>query len=398
MRIDEIIQTDKKYYMNTFGDRTPLSFVSGQGIRLTDTEGKAYSDFFAGIATASLGYNHPALTEALCDQIKKVMHTSNVYYVENQARLAQMICENSCADRVFIGNTGAEANEAALKLAKKYFYAKGEPRDEFVTLLDSFHGRTLATVAATGQPKYQKPYAPLLHKFIHVEKNDCDALRAAISPNTAAVILELIQGESGVYPLTRDYVALARELCDKAGSLLIFDEVQTGVGRTGKLFGYENYGVEPDIFTLAKGLGGGVPIGAVCAKERVAAAFLPGDHGSTFGGNPLATRAGVTVLDQLLNHGVLENAKVSGEYFGEKLAELAEKHESIAEVRGMGLMRGVEFKDEIAPDVRSRIMDKGFLVGAVGKRILRLVPPLIVSRAEIDEFIETLDGVLKNPL
>nr|QGT51048.1 acetylornithine aminotransferase [uncultured Firmicutes bacterium] len=394
MNLEQIRELDKKYYMNTFGDRTPVAFESGEGIRLKAVDGTEYTDFFAGIAVNSLGYAHPRLVRELCDQIGKLTHISNVYYTENQARLAQMLAENSCADRVFFANTGAEANEGAIKLVKKYFYQNGENRTEFVTLENSFHGRTLATVAATGQPKYQKPYQPLINTFKHVTANDCEQLKAAVSDKTAAIMLEVIQGESGVRPLTQEYLKLARELCDKHGAFLIIDEVQTGVGRTGKLFAYEHYGVEPDVFTLAKGLGGGVPIGAFCAKERLASAFTPGDHGTTFGGNPLAARAGLVVLDELLNNGVLENANAVGVYFGQRLEQLAQECEAIAEVRGIGLMRGVEFKEPIAKEIGQKLMEKRYIVGTVGTSVLRLVPPLIVTKEDIDGFIDTLKGVM----
>lgn len=394
MDLEQIRQLDGKYYMNTFGARTPVAFESGKGVTLTATDGTAYTDFFAGIAVNSLGYGHPRLVRELCDQIGRVTHTSNVYYIENQARLAQVLAENSCADRVFFANTGTEANEGAIKLVKKYFYNKGEERTEFITLENSFHGRTLAAVAATGQEKYQKPYRPLIQSFRHVRANDREQLKAAVSEKTAGILLEVIQGESGVRPLDKEYVALARELCDKYGAFLMIDEVQTGIGRTGKLFAYEHYGVEPDVFTLAKGLGGGIPIGAFCAKEELASAFVPGDHGTTFGGNPLSTRAGLVVMDELLNNGLLAHAEKVGSYFGQKLEEAAEKTDKIAEVRGSGLMRGVEFRDPIAREIGQSLFQKHYLVGTVGDRVLRLVPPLVVTEADIDGFAAALEQVL----
>ncbi|MBO5364978.1 MAG: aminotransferase class III-fold pyridoxal phosphate-dependent enzyme, partial [Clostridia bacterium] len=284
MTLQEIQALDERYYMNTFGARTPVCFQKGEGITLTDTEGKTYRDFFAGIAVNALGYAHPRLVQELQEQVAHITHTSSVYYVENQARLAQMLVEHSCGNRAFFASTGAEANEGAIKLAKKYFVEKGKPeKREFITLKNSFHGRTLATVAATGQEKYQKPYLPLLEKFTHVEINDIDGLKAALTPNTAAIMVEMIQGESGVMPLEQSFVDAIADICKEQDILLIADEVQTGIGRTGKLFAYEWYGVEPDIVTMAKGLGGGIPIGAFVAKESVAQAFTPGDHGTTFG-------------------------------------------------------------------------------------------------------------------
>ncbi len=395
MNLEQIKALDQKYYMNTFGERTPVCFTKGEGITLTDTEGKEYLDFFAGIAVNALGYAHPRLVRELTDQIAKVTHTSSVYYVENQAKLAQMLAENSCADRVFFASTGAEANEGAIKLAKKYFVEQGKPeKREFVTLKNSFHGRTLATVAATGQEKYQKPYRPLVEKFVHIEAEDIDALKKAVNANTAAVMIELIQGESGVLPLSREFVDAICSVCKEHDALLIVDEVQTGIGRTGKLFAYEWYGIEPDIITMAKGLGGGIPIGALAAKESVAAAFQPGDHGTTFGGNPLSCRAGLVVLDELLHHGLLAHAAEMGTYLKEKLDKLAESHDAIRTVRGKGLMLGVVFKDAIAKQIGNTLRARGILVGVVGGNVLRIVPPLILSERDIDAFVSALDRIL----
>lgn len=395
MTLSEIRELDRKYYMNTFGDRTPLCFTSGNGIELTATDGKVYKDFFAGIAVNCLGYGHERLTRELCDQVTKIIHTSNIYYGESQARLAQALVENTCADRVFFCNSGAEANEGAIKLAKKYFVMKGQPEKiEFITLKNSFHGRTLATVAATGQEKYQKPYKPLLEKFIHVEINDIGALKEAVCDKTAAIMVELIQGESGVHPMTREYVAEIVRICKENDIIFIADEIQTGVGRCGELFAHQYYGVEPDIFTMAKGLGGGVPIGGFAAKQRFADAFVPGDHGTTFGGNPLAMRAGCVVIDEMLNGGVIDNAREVGAYFFEKLNDLAEASGKISEVRGAGLMIGIEFKDEIAKSAGAEMRKRGYLVGTIGTRVFRIVPPLIVTKNDIDGFIGALGEVL----
>ncbi len=396
MTLEEIVSLDKKYYMNTFGDRTPICFTEGKGIELTATDGKVYKDFFAGIAVNCLGYGHERLTRELCDQVSKLIHISNIYYGESQAKLAQTIIENSCADRVFFCNSGAEANEGAIKLAKKYFTMKGEnERIEFITLKSSFHGRTLATVAATGQEKYQKPYKPLLEKFIHIDINDIDALKNAVSDKTAAIMVELIQGESGVHPLDREYVDTIVDICKKNDIVLIVDEIQTGIGRCGELFAHQLYGIEPDIFTMAKGLGGGVPVGGFAAKQKFADAFVPGDHGTTFGGNPLAMRAGCVVLDELLNNGVIENAKTVGKYFEDKLNGIADSSGKIAEVRGAGLMLGVEFKEEIAREMGSKMRDKGYLVGVIGTKIFRIVPPLIITKDDVDGFTDALNSVLK---
>jgi len=394
MTLDEIIALDKKYYMNTFGDRLPVCFVKGQGMKLWDTEGKVYTDFIAGIAVSALGHSHPALVNAIVEQAQKFIHCSNYYYVESQAKLAQLIVENSCADKVFFANSGAEANEGAIKLARLYFRKKGQPEKfEIITLEKSFHGRTLATLAATGQEKHQKNYSPLTPKFISVPINDIEALDQAINDNTCAVMLEPIQGESGVNPTKVDYIRQVRELCNKRNILLIFDEVQCGLGRTGKLFGYEHYSVEPDIFTLAKALGGGFPIGALCAKEPYASTFEPGDHGSTFGGNPLACNTAYAVLSAIINDKLCENSAAMGQYLMEKLNGLKEKYPFIVEVRGKGLMVGMEFSIPKANDIKKQCLKAGYLVGAVGDNIIRMLPPLIVSKEDIDGLVNAYDQI-----
>lgn len=391
MSLEQVMELDKKYYMNTFGGRIPLCFTEGNGIELTATDGNVYKDFFAGIAVCSLGYNHERLTRELTEQVKQLIHTSSVYYVENQARLAEMLVKHSCGDRVFFCSTGAEANEGAIKLAKKYQVEKGNKNKiEFVTLKNSFHGRTLATVAATGQPKYQAPYQPLIEKFVHINRDDISALENAVNENTAGIMIELIQGESGVNPVSREFAKKAAELCRKNNIALIVDEVQTGIGRTGKLFAYELYDLEPDIVTMAKGLGGGVPIGAFCANEKFASAFKPGDHGTTFGGNPLSTRAGLVVLDELIHGGVLENVGETGSYLFEELRQLADANPKIADVRGCGLMCGVEFSEPIAKEIGEKLRENKVLVGVVGDRVLRIVPPLIVTKTDIDYLINAL--------
>lgn len=396
MDLKKIIEMDSKYYMNTFGARTPVCFSYGKGMKLYDTEGKEYYDFLAGIAVNALGYGHPALTGAIKEQAEKLIHCSNLYYIEAQSKLAGLIAENSCADRIFFANSGAEANEGALKLAKIYFYKKGMPQKYgVITLKNSFHGRTLTTVAATGQEKYQKPYAPLMPGFKHVAMNDIEALEASIGEETCAVMMELVQGESGVYPADAEFVKAIRKLCDEKGLLLIFDEIQTGMGRTGKLFAYQHYGIEPDIFTLAKALAGGVPIGALCAKENVACAFEPGDHGSTFGGNPLACAAGVAVIKTILDNGLVGNAEKTGGYFMNSLKRLSEKYSLIAEVRGLGLMIGIHLSEGIAKQLKNEFFEKGFLIGNVGDFVLRLLPPLIISLDDVGAFISVLEELLE---
>ena len=394
--LQDIIELDKKYYMNTFGNRLPVCFVKGEGMTLTADDGKIYYDFLGGIAVNALGHSHPKLIAALKNQLDKLIHTSSLYYIENQAKLAERLVNASCADRVFFANSGAEANEGAFKLAKMYFYKKGIPKTEIITLDKSFHGRTLATVAATGQEKYQKPYRPLTPGFIQVEPNSYDAVVNAVTDKTAAIMIELIQGESGVHPMDVEYVEKLRKLCDEKDILLIFDEVQTGMGRTGKLFAHQLYGVEPDIFTLAKALGGGVPIGAVCAKESVAAAFEPGDHGTTFGGNPLATAAGLAVMDIFDEEKLVDNSAKMGEYFKAKLNLLmAEYPDKIKEVRGSGLLIGIEFDASIAKSVFDKLFENGFLTSLCGGTAMRLAPPLIITEKEIDLFVNKLEEILK---
>ncbi len=395
MNLKEIIDLDKKYFMNTFGNRTPVCFDYGKGINLWDIDGKKYYDFFAGIAVSAVGHSHPKLVNAIKTQAEKLIHCSNLYYVESQAKLAKLLVKNSCADKVFFANSGAEANEGAIKLARIYFKKKGmEEKFEIITLANSFHGRTLATIAATGQNKYQKPYSPLTPSFLSVPINDLAALENAINDSTCAVMIEPIQGESGVNLTTSEYLKGVRKLCDEKGILLIFDEVQSGLGRTGKLFSYQHFDVEPDIFTLAKALGGGFPIGALCAKEHVAKAFEPGDHGSTFGGNPLACSAALASLEIILEENLVENSEKMGEYFIEKLSELSNKYDFIKEVRGKGLMIAVEFSIEKAAEIKNKCFDNGYLIGNVGNNIIRILPPLIISKEDIYKMVSMLDNIL----
>lgn len=390
MKLEEIKVLDKKYFMNTFGERTPVAFEKGEGMYLYTKDGDKYLDMFAGIAVNVLGYNHKEFTKDLSEQVGKLLHTSSLYYIENQAKLAEKIVSLSCADKVYFANSGAEANEAAIKLAKIYFYKKGVEKYEVISLKSSFHGRTLATVAATGQEKYQKPYYPLIPGFKQVEINDIEALKEAVTDKTCAILLEPVQGESGVHPVDDEYIKEVRRLCDEKEIILIFDEIQTGIGRCGKMFCYETLGVEPDVFTLAKALGNGVPIGAVCAKDFVAKGFEPGDHGGTFGGNPLATRAGLSVLRAMEKENLCENAEKMGNYIVEKLSEACS--DKIKEIRHKGLMIGIELFTPAA-EIRGKLFEKKVLVGAVGNT-LRVLPPLIIGKAEADEFISALKEIL----
>lgn len=394
MNTEEIIATGNRWVMNTYG-RLQMALVKGEGARVWDADGREYLDFVGGLAVNSLGHCHPAVVRAIAEQAGTLMHVSNLYYIEPQVKLAELLAKNSCADRVFFCNSGAEANEAAIKLARKYARARGESgRYEIITALKSFHGRTLATITATGQAKYQQGFEPLPEGFRYVPFNDPAALREAVGPGTCAVMLEPVQGEGGVYEADPGYLREVRKLCSENGLLLIFDEVQCGLGRTGKFMAYENYGVEPDIFTLAKALGGGFPMGAMAAREEVAAAFVPGDHASTFGGNPLACAAGLAAVDQLVNRGVVENAARVGGYFKNRLAELMGRCQIIREVRGKGLMIGME----LTADGRGIVADcqqKGLLINCVNNNVLRFLPPLIITEGDVDRAVDILEQSIK---
>ena len=393
----EVVECHEKYYFNIF-QKTPVCFERGEGTVLYGMDGRRYLDFLGGIAVSALGHSHPAIVNAIKDQADRFIHCSNLYYIEPQARLAKTLVEISCADRAFICNSGAEANEAAIKLARKYQYKKGRTNKyKIVTALDSFHGRTLMTVAATGQPKYQKPYKPLFPGFSHVPLNDAAALRAAVDGGeTCAVMLEIVQGESGVKFADPEYIKLAAKLCEENDAVFILDEVQTGLGRTGKLFAYEHCGVEPDIFTLAKALGSGFPIGAALAKERVASAFEPGDHGTTFGGNPLACAVGNASVNCILGEKLYEAAAQKGAYFLKRLNEAAKGCAAVAEVRGIGLMAAVEFNAPAAVEVKERMLASGCIAGSVGDKIIRWLPPLTVKYEEIDEAAAIFGEAIKN--
>jgi predicted acetylornithine/succinylornithine family transaminase len=386
------MELEKQYIMPTYA-RLPIVLERGQGCWVWDTTGKKYLDMVAGIAVNVLGHCHPAVTEAIARQSTTLMHTSNLYYTIPQIELAKLLVENSCADRVFFCNSGAEANEGAFKLARKWGKANRNGAYEIISMKSSFHGRTLATLAATGQHKYQIPFEPMPDGFTSVPFNDLVSLRAATTDKTVAVLIEPVQGESGVHPARQRYLELLREWCDKQNLLLIFDEIQTGIGRTGALFGYQHFGVEPDIFTLAKGTAGGVPIGVIAAKER-ASVFTAGDHGTTFGGNPLATATGLAVLRYVIDNKLWENAQRMGAHLVKRLEEVKAKGSVITEVRGVGLMVGVDFGEEIAKDVVVKALNKGLILNATGSKTLRMVPPLIVSEQEADTAVDILASVL----
>ncbi|RDV39719.1 acetylornithine transaminase [Bradymonadaceae bacterium TMQ3] len=375
----------------------PIIFERGQGVRLFDSEGKEYLDFVAGIAVCALGHAHPTLSDALRDQVGRLLHVSNLYYTAEQIALMEALVEKSFADRVFFCNSGAEANEAAIKLARRYQKVVAGRADKtgIVTMTHSFHGRTLAAITATGQPKYHEGFEPLVPGFSYVPFNDLDALRQAVDRNTAAVMVEPVQGEGGVRPADAAYLKGVREICDKHGALLIFDEVQTGVGRTGSLFAYQHYGVTPDIMSLAKGLGGGVPLGATLASAKAWAGWTRGSHASTFGGNPLATRAGHTVLEVIARDNLLENARARGERLQAGLRRLAEHFDVITDVRGLGLMVGAECKGNAASAIASAAQDEGLLINTAGGNTLRFVPPLIITDADVDEALERLERAIE---
>ncbi|HLE77171.1 MAG TPA: acetylornithine transaminase [bacterium] len=392
MKTQTAVEMSETYLMNTYR-RQGVAFASGQGMRLTDVDGREYLDFVAGIAVSALGHSHPALVEAIRSQAGRVLHVSNLYLIPEQALVARWLVEHSVFDRVFFCNSGAEANEAAIKLARKHARRFGPGRYEIIVAEHSFHGRTLAALAATAQPRYQQGFEPLPAGFVAVPLNDIAALRAAVSAATCAVLLEPVQGEGGVLPAEPDYLRAVRTLCDERDLLLIFDEIQTGVGRTGRLFAYEHARIEPDVMTLAKGMGGGVPIGALLAKDAVAQAFQPGDHGSTFGGSPLACAAALAVLTTIEREHLVDNAANVGSYLLQRLRALAAAHPLITGVRGQGLMVAVELGADAAPVVDA-CRKSGLLVNAVKPSTLRLVPPLIVTPADVDEAIAILETVL----
>ena len=392
MPTEELKDYAAKYLMQTYA-RQPISIVRGRGAKVYDMEGREYIDFVGGIAVNILGHGHPDLVQAIQRQAAQLIHVSNLYYTEPQVRLAQMLVDHSCADRVFFCNSGAEANEAAIKLARRYGHEKhGANRFEIITMKNSFHGRTMATLTATGQEKVQKGFEPLVPGFVYAPFNDFAAIESLVTDKTTAIMLEPIQGEGGVHVADQAYLKSLRELCTQKDILLIFDEVQTGMGRTGTLFAYEQLGVEPDIMTLAKGLGGGMPIGACLAKEAVAAVFTAGSHASTFGGNPLACAAGLAVCRILIEGRVLEQARRMGDYLAKGLADFKDRHRAVRDVRGLGLLQGLEVEID-AKAVVADCLSRGVLVNATSERVLRFVPPLIISQAEIDRVLETLSSI-----
>ncbi|HFQ88666.1 MAG TPA: aspartate aminotransferase family protein [Desulfobulbus sp.] len=384
----------EQVFIGTYS-RFPAAMVRGEGCWLTDADGRRYLDFLAGIAVCSLGHCHPAVTEAVCRQAGELMHVSNLFHTRPQIELAELLVANSFADRVFMANSGAEANEAALKLARIH---SGEGRYEVISLAGSFHGRTLATVAATGQPRFHQGFEPLPEGFVHAGFGDPAEVERLVSDRTCAILCEPLQGESGVRPLEPSYLAAIRQICDRHGLLLIFDEVQTGLGRTGTLFAYEQLGVTPDIMTLAKALGNGLPIGAMLTTEEIAASLGVGTHASTFGGNPVAAAAAVAVLREMLADGFLAGVRERSDYFVGRLREVADRFPDLATgVRGRGMLLGLVLTERgigLGAEIVQRLFDRGVLINFAGNRVLRFIPPLIVGREEIDLLIDRLAEVL----
>jgi len=391
LKTEEIIASFERYVMNTYS-RHPIVLVGGEGCWVRDIDGKKYLDFITGIAVTNLGHSHPAVVKAIEDQARSLIHVSNLFHIVPQVELAEILVKNSFADKVFFCNSGAEANEGAIKLARKWGTANGG-RYKIVSALGSFHGRTLGALSATGQKKYQKGFKPLAGGFKFVPYGKIEPLRSALDDEkVCAVILEPIQGENGVVIPSDDYLPKVREICTQKNVLLILDEIQVGLGRTGRLFAYEHYGIEPDIMTLAKALGGGIPAGAVLARDEVALYLTPGSHGSTLGGNLLAMHSGCAVLKTILGDGLLDNADLMGKYFLQKLRTLADKYKLIREIRGKGLILGIELRSkDIGKGIIKKCLEKGVLLNLTEEKIIRILPPLIVTREEIDFAVEKLD-------
>lgn len=386
MNTQELIKIEDDYFINTF-IRQPLVLEHGDGVKVTDINGNEYLDMFAGIAVNCLGHNHPKLVEAIQKQAEKLIHVSSIYYNEPALTYAKKLIDRTSFDRIFYANSGAEANEGAIKLAVKY-----TGKSEIISTVDSFHGRTIMTLAATGHDEYHEPFKAVMPKgFINVPYNDIEAIKDAITENTAAIIVEPIQGEGGVHVPDSNYLKEIEQICHENNIVFIVDEVQTGFGRCGTLFAHELFDVKPDIMTMAKGIGGGVPMGGILATEKVASAFVPGDHGTTFGGGPLVAAAANAVLDVFDSDDILSNVNKIGEYFISELKKLDK--EIIADVRGKGLMVGLELKEPGAEYV-DKLREAGFLINCTSGNVLRFVPPLIISKKEIDEFIKALDEIL----
>ena len=386
------VALEHKYYQGTF-KRQPVTFVKGQGTRVWDSDGKVYLDLVAGIAVNVLGHCHPAIVKAVQEQVMQLVHVSNLYYNTRQIELAEQLGELSGGMRSFFSNSGAEANEGAIKLARKFGRIHKNGAYEVISMERSFHGRTLATTAATGQAFYQATWVPLPDGFKQVPFNDLAALKAAISENTVAVLLEAVQGEGGIWAGNPDYIQGVRKLCDEQNLVMICDEVQAGMGRTGKFFSWEHFGIVPDIVTMAKGLAGGVPIGAMLTGPRTDL-FEAGDHGTTFGGNPIACAAGIATIKTILDENLIENAATIGKYCRAKFEAFCSKYDFLDTPRGIGLMQAVNVKHGLAPAIVQQALEHGLLMNALGNSTLRIVPPLTMTRADVDEAADLLDKAL----
>jgi acetylornithine/N-succinyldiaminopimelate aminotransferase len=397
MNTQDWIKLDAKYIISTYAGKS-VAFSHGKGCKLWDVEGKEYIDFLSGIAVNGLGHSHPKLVKAIQEQAANLIHTSNLYLIPNQIELAKILVENSFPGKCFFCNSGAEANEAAIKFARKYGHSKRPDKDEIITMSGSFHGRTYGALTATGQEKFHKGFEPLVPGFKYAKFNDAKSVENLVTGKTCAIMIEPIQGESGVNPAKEEFLKQIRLLCDENDILLILDEVQCGMGRTGKLFAYEYYGITPDMITLAKSLGGGIPIGAVIANEKVSSCISPGNHAATFGGNPLATKAAVATLKIMFEDNLIKNAELMGNYFKDKLNGLKNKYGFIREVRGKGLMLGMEINPipNGAKGILQKCIDKGLLIGTAGENVLRFLPPLIVQKKEIDKGLKILEEILNN--
>jgi acetylornithine/N-succinyldiaminopimelate aminotransferase len=388
MKIEEALEKDKKFLAQTYG-RQSIAFVKGRGALVWDSEGKEYIDCLAGLAVLNVGHSHPKVVAAIREQAGRIMHTSNLYTIIPQVRFAELLFDVSDGYKSFFCNSGAEANEAAIKLVRKHAGKSG-----IIAATNSFHGRTITTLSATGQEKYKLDFEPMCKEFKHVPYGDVSALEGAITSETAAVMLEPIQGEGGVVVPPDGYLKAVRKLCDKKGLLLVFDEVQTGFGRTGAMFAWQHFDVRPDIFTLAKGIGGGFPMGAMLATPKIMDAFVPGDHAATFGGNHLACAAGLAAVNAIVEEGLAERAGELGAYLKERLEKLKERHDIIKEVRGEGLMVGVELETGCS-DIVEKMQEKGVLLNCAHENVIRFLPPLVIEREQLDIAVDLLDSVLE---
>jgi len=385
-------EMEHKYYMPTYR-RTPLTIVRGQGARVWDENDKEYLDFVAGWAVNSLGHCHPTVVDAVTEQVKILIQASNSFYTIPQLKLSELLVQNSCLDKVFLCNSGAEATEGAVKLARRHGHLHLGGAYEVITATGSFHGRTLAMVSASGQSKFQQPYIPLPSGFVNVEYNNIKAIKAAIGSQTCAVMLEPVQGEGGVNLPDDNYLKAVQELCHQSGVLFILDEIQTGIGRTGSLFAYQQHSVEPDIMTLAKGMASGIPIGAILAKER-ASVFAPGEHGSTFGGNPVASAAGYATLKFIIDHDIVGNAGQMGKHLIAGLKSLKQRFHFITDVRGLGLLQAMEFDSDIARQLMLACLDSGLLINVLKDNAIRFMPPLIIGKDDIDRALAIIEKAL----